>query len=398
MSVSMASDTTRAPSAARARSEWWSREVALVERLKTLRELTGAALGDGSTLPVVEWDVPWRSAEVISVLTHACIDRLRRTKGSEVEAAQRLCDLILDLQQAAMDWYLHDTAMRGQRLADCAAGLSRLRGMPNSTALMGSACEELVQRCGFHRAVLSRVERAGWKPLIMENPANDSSDSWFSDWVDQLVPLVDSAPEAEMLSRRRPLLVYDTASAPVYRPLIINAGHSRSYVLAPLVHGSEVIGFLHSDHHPLPRRVDETDRDVLWAFADGFSHLYERTVLLERLKAHRDSVRDLFFGAVDRIDDLCESDVESLRRADGAGDERAALSDGAGRGGGRKGAVGLTDREVEVFDLMVTGASNQEIADELVITEGTVKSHVKHILRKYGAVNRAQAIAWALRD
>jgi DNA-binding CsgD family transcriptional regulator len=394
MSVSMASDTTRAPSAARARSEWWSREIALVEHLKVLRDRTGATLGDGSALPVVDWDVPWRSAEVISVLTHSCIDRLRRTKGTEIEAAQGLCDLILDLQQAAMDWYLHETAMRGQRLADCAAGLSRLRGMPNSTALMESACEELVQRCGFHRAVLSRVESAGWKPLIMENPGS-GSDPWFSDWVGQLVPLVDSAPEAEMLSRRRPVLVYDTASAPVYRPLIINAGHSRSYVLAPLVHGSDVIGFLHSDHHPLPRRVDETDRDVLWAFADGFSHIYERTVLLERLKAHRDSVRDLFFGAVDRIDDLCESEMESLRRPDADAEAGAGAP---GPASGRKGGVALTEREVEVFDLMVTGASNQEIADDLVITEGTVKSHVKHILRKYGAVNRAQAIAWALRD
>ena len=387
----MATETSRTPGASRARSEWWSREVALVERLKTLRDRTGAALGGGVALPVVDWDVPWRSAEVISVLTHSCIDRLRQTKGADFDAAQALCDLILDLQQAAMDWYLHETAMRGQRLADCAAGLSRLRGMPNSTALMDSACEELVGRCGFHRAVLSRVESTGWKPLIMENPTT-GADSWFTDWVGQLVPLVDSAPESEMLSRRRPVLVYDTASAPVYRPLIINAGHSRSYVLAPLVHGGDVIGFLHSDHHPLPRRVDETDRDVLWAFADGFSHIYERTVLLERLRAHRDSVRDLFFGAVDRIDDLCETEVESLRRADGDADQTS------GTGTGRKGAVGLTEREAEVFDLMVTGASNHEIAEHLVITEGTVKSHVKHILRKYGAVNRAQAIAWALRD
>lgn len=393
----MASDTTKAPGAARTRSEWWTREIALVERLKTLRERTGATLGDGSVLPVVDWDVPWRSAEVISVLTHSCIDRLRRTKGADIAAAQALCDLILDLQQAAMDWYLHETSMRGQRLADCAAGLGRLRCMPNATALMESACEELVQRCGFHRAVLSRVESAGWKPLIMENPTNDSN-PWFSDWVGQLVPLMDSAPEAEMLSRRRPVLVFDTASAPVYRPLIINAGHSRSYVLAPLVHGSDVIGFLHSDHHPLPRRVDETDRDVLWAFADGFSHIYERTILLERLRAHRDSVRDLFFGAIDRIDDLCESEMASLRRAGGDSDDRSGPPGATGPGGGRRGAVGLTEREVEVFDLMVTGASNQAIADELVITEGTVKSHVKHILRKYGAVNRAQAIAWALRD
>ncbi|CAN5816957.1 LuxR C-terminal-related transcriptional regulator [soil metagenome] len=385
----MASDSTRALAGSRSRTEWWSREVGLVDRLRELREATSVLLGADTGLPVVEWDVPWRAAEVISVLTHACIDRLRHTRGSDIEAAQRLCDLVLELQQAAMDWYLHDTAIRGQRLADCASGLSRLRHMPSSAALIDNACDELVQRCGFHRAVLSKVESGGWKPLMMHNPSADSSDGWFSDWINQFVPLVDSAPEAALLSKRRPTLVYDTANAPVYRPLIIQAGHSRSYVVAPLVQGSDVIGFLHTDHHPLPRRVDETDRDVLWAFADGFSHMYERAVLLERLGMYRDSVRDLFFGAVDRIDDLCEAGAEVARlNEDGHSDSRGHAGPNAE----------LTEREAEVFEAMVTGASNHEIADQLVITEGTVKSHVKHILRKYGAVNRAQAIAWALRD
>jgi DNA-binding CsgD family transcriptional regulator len=184
--------------------------------------------------------------------------------------------------------------------------------------------------------------------------------------------------------------------APVCRPLIVQAGRSRSYVVAPLVHGDAVIWFLHTDHHPTQRRVDEADRDVLWAFADGFSHIYERTVLTERLRNQRDSVRELFFGAVDRIDDLCESGADPSQHGD-------HLDDGVDGGGSGRHAFGtgradLTEREREVFALMVTGASNNQIADRLVITEGTVKSHVKHILRKYGAVNRAQAIAWALRD
>lgn len=162
-------------------------------------------------------------------------------------------------------------------------------------------------------------------------------------------------------------------------------------MVAPLVHGNDVIGFLHTDHHPQPRRVDEGDRDVLWAFADGFSHIYERAVLVERLRQERDSIRDLFFGAVDRLDQLCESGYDARPGADRSTSSPYAESSGSGR-------VELTERETEVFDLMVTGASNHTIADRLVITEGTVKSHVKHILRKYGAVNRAQAIAWALRD
>lgn len=388
MSVSLASDGTRS-NAARSRTEWWSREVELVERLRLASEHTQTILETQLPLPAVEWDVPWRAAELISVLTHACIDRLRRISDSEVVAARELCDQILSLQQLAMDWYLHDTAMRGQRLSDCAAGLARLRGLPSSTSLVDSACEELVLRCGFHRAVLSKVESRSWKPLILHERGDSTDASWFSDWINQSVPLSETAPEAEMLSRRRPSLVYDTANAPVYRPLIVAAGQSRSYVVAPLVLGSDVVGFLHTDHHPLPRRVDESDRDVLWAFADGFSHIYERAMLLERLRAQRDSVRELFFGTVDRIDQLCEAGVESARASGEAETESP---------GRAFGPVPLTEREAEVLDLMVTGATNQAIADRLVITEGTVKSHVKHILRKYGAVNRAQAIAWALRD
>ena len=43
--------------------------------------------------------------------------------------------------------------------------------------------------------------------------------------------------------------------------------------------------------------------------------------------------------------------------------------------------------------MMVRGLSNAAIAERLVIKVGTVKSHVKHILRKLGAVNRAAAIS-----
>ena len=53
----------------------------------------------------------------------------------------------------------------------------------------------------------------------------------------------------------------------------------------------------------------------------------------------------------------------------------------------------LTPREREVITLIVGGQSNSAIAERLVISEGTVKSHVKQILRKLGAVNRSEVIA-----
>lgn len=51
----------------------------------------------------------------------------------------------------------------------------------------------------------------------------------------------------------------------------------------------------------------------------------------------------------------------------------------------------LSDRELEILELIATGASNKEIARKLYITEGTVKNHVTNILGKLGVRDRTQA-------
>jgi len=57
----------------------------------------------------------------------------------------------------------------------------------------------------------------------------------------------------------------------------------------------------------------------------------------------------------------------------------------------------LTPRQLDTLRLVVTGRSNQEIAAQLNITEGTVKAHVKAILSKFGARDRAHAASIALK-
>jgi two-component system NarL family response regulator len=52
----------------------------------------------------------------------------------------------------------------------------------------------------------------------------------------------------------------------------------------------------------------------------------------------------------------------------------------------------LTDRERGVLELVVRGRRNREIADQLGITEGTVKTHVANILLKLGVGGRAEAV------
>jgi DNA-binding NarL/FixJ family response regulator len=60
---------------------------------------------------------------------------------------------------------------------------------------------------------------------------------------------------------------------------------------------------------------------------------------------------------------------------------------------------GLTEREREVLELLVQGVtSNRELADRLFVSENTIKYHLRNILNKLHLQNRAQVIAYALRQ
>ena len=61
-------------------------------------------------------------------------------------------------------------------------------------------------------------------------------------------------------------------------------------------------------------------------------------------------------------------------------------------------SIKLTEREREILSLIAAGCSNKLIARKLKITEGTVKVHVKHLLRKLDLASRVEAAVWAVKQ
>lgn len=57
----------------------------------------------------------------------------------------------------------------------------------------------------------------------------------------------------------------------------------------------------------------------------------------------------------------------------------------------------LTERETDVLRLMAAGLRNRDIADRLVVSEATVKTHVNNIFAKLGCRDRTEAVLWAVR-
>lgn len=338
---------------------------------------------------------PQALSEVFETRLRAVQDALRRHGDSDALAA-----LEVALEAKSIEQELTERAVRRRlsALVSLQEALSGLRRADSVPTILKIAPRELAQSCGFDRVNLFKVEHG---TMVME------SNYWHGDpdGAEEMRLYSRAQParldhmllETEMIRRRAPCLVLDAPNDPRVPRGLADFARTRSYVAAPIMPSGKVIGFVHADCLYQGRVCDSIDRDMVWAFAEGFGYAFERTVMVERLRRQRDRAREALIATVEMMEEVTEDElrlthaeigtVASSRRAAGRLiDHEVPLE------------ASLTKRETEVLRLMATGMTNHAIADELVVTTGTVKAHVKHILRKLRAANRSEAVSRYMRS
>lgn len=284
-------------------------------------------------------------------------------------------------------------------LGELLEALARIRLEAAPSAVMELAPREL---CGvglFERVMLSRVRASTWLPRSLYTwGSRERVRRELDSVIEELaIPLASPLIEAEVVRRRLPALVQGAQTEPrAHRPLMERTA-TTEYVVAPVVAASAVIGLLHADNGPGGRSLSSIDRDLLRMFADAVGLIYERSGLAERAEQQRQKVADACEAVVRSLQDLDTGPLVSvtgpvIRGAMAVSRERTTEPPGSSR------LARLTAREREVLALLASGATNAQLADQLTVAESTVKSHVKHILHKLGAGNRAGAIACYMRE
>ena len=280
------------------------------------------------------------------------------------------------------------------RLAAC----ERVRREVDQLAQLGPA-SQIVDRCtaaaaaaaDLDRVVLSRIDDG---TLVVERVHTGASDGVAAPLGQTPLRLSYPLLECELLRRRQARLVTDIDHSQPARYAFLDTLRWRAYVATPILVDGIAVGFLHGDRAPDRRPLAQLDADALEHFAMWFAVVFERAVLRRRLRDQRREIRRIASWAEARSGELSDRAIDLASNLAEEQDRRAGAPELVTEDGL---PTHLTSRELDVLRLMAEGKTNGDIARVLFVSEGTVKFHVKNILRKMQASNRADASARYLR-
>lgn len=312
----------------------------------------------------------------LAVRTVRLAEELRLPRPDDRWEATRdqLVDLLLDVRAVAERVEAEAGGRWVTAFGRLAVAVSAVRRVGTLDELLATAPGAVVG-LGFRRAILSAARGGVFVPEhCLDLDAPEREDEIVRAGGDPPMLLDRGLRETDMIRGREAIVVADAQGDPRGHPGLARATGWSSYVAAPVTLRDRVVGFVHADRGDAP--VGQLDADVLRVLADAAGATFERLAAEHRSREARDQVR----RAVRAIESAFEPGA-AARGARPTGDPRPEIE------------ALLTAREVEVLRLMATGATNAAIAATLVIAEGTAKTHVKNILRKLEAGNRAEAVS-----
>jgi len=310
-----------------------------------------------------------------------------RAAVTAVTSSQDLVQLLLRIRDAEDLVHRMEMDRRARMERTVREALLQFRGVASVDEL-SSCCPRVAHLVGLDRLMFSTVENSTWTPRSAYDANNPEwADAIVHSGQDQPQQLVSSLPEFDLLRRNEGILVTEVPQNERVYKAITEPALCTSYVASAIMPAGRLIGFLHADQYYHCGNVREIDRDLLALFAEGFGFALERALLIDRAATlHEELVR----GATDTFREL----MGEYSARVGSELARAPEQQNAANSGRLVAQeYGLTRRELDVLRLMAEGCNNARIAQRLVISAGTVKSHVKHILRKLRVASRAEAIS-----
>jgi DNA-binding NarL/FixJ family response regulator len=239
----------------------------------------------------------------------------------------------------------------------------------------------------FGRAMISTISGAIWLPQhlhIAEDRGPESTE--FERFVTGArIPLSSAPLETELIRRRTATRVPDPVSDKRTHKQIVSVSRCWSYIAAPITFRGRAIGILHADRPQNRGIITKDDLELMATFAECLSIIFESAFLQERMKQQLERATDTYARVVSMLDDAggTPARVVQLPLQRPARPPQPA----------RTGIALLTSREREVLAHLATGATNAQIARNLVVSEATIKSHLKQISKKLRTTSRAAAVA-----
>ncbi len=255
--------------------------------------------------------------------------------------------------------------------------LSRLgeRGSPG--AILDEGGGELGRGCDFDLVLVSRTVARRLEPVALWSRAGDEDgQSRLSLLASAAIQLSYPLVEDEVAQRQQAAIVAVASGRSRAPAALVEVLGLTSYVVAPVALEGATAGLLHAGRFAGRPDVDATDLELAELFAGGFAQTFERAMLRAQLRRQTAQLESAAQWIATRANELT-----ARTPASGAGQAQRDLTQL------------LTPRELEVLRLIADGRSNRAIAAALLLGEGTVKYHVKNILRKLGARSRTEAIS-----